>query len=143
MLILDFGGVCTFTAAEVIALELEPSDLASSVRPEAEAVVQAAKAAGSQVAILSNELSVEWVGRVPLLQQVDYVVCCSDNGIYKPDRRAFQRCLLLSGAEAEKTLVVDDEADNVTVAASLGMTAVPFESALEDPWKQVKELLDV
>ncbi len=142
LLILDFGGVCTYSPSEAIALGLDPADLAAAVRPEAESVAQQAREAGIVIAILSNELSKEWGQFVPLLQAVDHVVCCSDNGIYKPDRRAFQRCLLLSGFTAERALVVDDHPDNVAVAASIGMRSVLFNAANKDPWGEVKAALN-
>lgn len=142
LLVLDFDGVCTYSASELIERG-SAQPLAGAVRPEAEGVVASAQNQGIAVAVLSNELSQDWISDVPLLAAVEYVVCCSDNGIYKPDRRAFQRCALLAGVRPKHTVVVDDHPDNVNVAASLGMTAVLFESALEDPWKQVKELLDV
>lgn len=140
LLILDFAGVCTPSASELITSGSDTS--AISIRPECEAVVSAAQAAGITVAILSNEISREWADNVPLLSTVDHVVACSDNNIFKPDRRAFQRCLLLTGAEAERTLVVDDSSDNITVASSLGMKTVRFDSTNpEESWREVTEAL--
>ena len=140
LLILDFAGVCTPSASELITSGSDTS--AISIRPECEAVVSAAQAAGITVAILSNEISRDWADDVPLLSTVDHVVACSDNNIFKPDRRAFQRCLLLTGAEAERTLVVDDSSDNITVASSLGMQTVLFDAS--DPtasWQEVRDAI--
>jgi len=140
LLILDFAGVCTPSAAELITSGSGTS--AISIRPECEAVVRAAQASGITLAILSNEISRDWADNVPLLSTVDHVVACSDNNIFKPDRRAFQRCLLLTGAEAERTLVVDDSSDNITVASSLGMKTVRFDSTNpEESWREVTEAL--
>ncbi len=141
LLVLDFDGVCTYSAAELIGRGAART-LADAVRPEVEDLVQAIRRGGVAVAVLSNELSQDWIADVPLLAAVDHVVCCSDNGIFKPDRRAFQRCVLLAGVSPESTAVVDDSRDNVTVAGSLGMTAILFDASLDDPWKPVKELFD-
>ena len=133
LLILDFDGVCVRGLGEAMPVDPREStndaaiDLAASERPRAHEVVGAAHAAGMAVVVLSNEISETWVDRMPILQAVDHVIACSDNGILKPDRRAFQRCLLKTGADAAHTVVVDDHPDNVTVAATLGMTTVLFD----------------
>ena len=141
LLILDFGGVCTLSAAELIGLDVDPADSTAAMRDGAEEMVQAAQAAGALVFVLSNELDAQLVSSVPLLQAVDRVVLCSDNGIYKPDRRAFQRCLLLAGVEAHEAMMVDDHPDNVAVAESLGIAPVLFDPSMVDPWKSVREVL--
>jgi HAD superfamily hydrolase (TIGR01509 family) len=142
LLVLDFHGVCTLSPAELIAASVDPGDLAASARPEAREVVAAAKGAGISVMVLSNELDPEWADRIPMLTEVDKIVACSDNGIFKPDRRAFQRCMLLAGADPGQTCVVDDGADNVAVARSLGATAVHFEASEPNPWGPVYEWLE-
>lgn len=122
LLILDFEGVCTPTVSQRIADPELPMEHSA-----AQPTVERARAAGLTVVILSNEIDPGWTATHPVLGEADHIVNCADNGIFKPDRRAFQRCLLLSGANAERTLVVDDDPDNVTVAASLGMTALRFD----------------
>jgi FMN phosphatase YigB (HAD superfamily) len=122
LLILDFEGVCTPTVSQRIADPDLPLEHAAAQR-----VVERARSAGLTVVILSNEIDPGWIATHPVLADADHIVNCADNRIFKPDRRAFQRCLLLSGATAERTLVVDDDPDNVTVAASLGMTALRFD----------------
>ncbi len=140
LLILDFAGVCTPSAAELIASGAPAS--AITIRPECESLVAQAQSAGVTVAILSNEISRDWIKDVPLLATVDHLVACSDNNIFKPDRRAFQRCLLLTGATAERTVVVDDTVDNITVAASLGMSTVLFDGSDPDAgWTAVREAM--
>ncbi len=124
LLILDFDGVCTPSAAEHGCDEVV-RELAT--RPEADDVVADAQRRGIVVAVLSNELDPAWIDELELLQTVDHVVNCADNRVFKPDRRAFQRCTLLTGARADETLVVDDQPDNVAVAQSLGMMAVLFD----------------
>ena len=53
------------------------------------------------VAVLSNELDDDTVETHPVLRAVDHVVACN-TGIQKPDRRAFQRVLLLTGVGPEQ-----------------------------------------
>ncbi len=125
LVILDFEGVCTPSHAEL--LDQGVATLAIPVRPECEELVSDLANAGIATAVLSNEISAEWVDRVPLLAQVDHVINCADNKIYKPDRRAFQRCCLVAGVAAEATLVIDDGVDNVLVARTLGMAAELFD----------------
>ncbi len=125
LLILDFAGVCTPSASELRTIDAHgPIPIRSGVSN----VVTTAQEQGVTVVILSNEISTDWVLSEDLFRQVDHVVSCADNKIWKPDRRAFQRCLLLVGCDAEQTLVVDDQVDNVTVAESLGMRTVHFDN---------------
>jgi len=146
MVILDYGGVCTFTAAELIAQAEQgesPPPSTHAVRPEAEVVMAAASQAGLTTVILSNELDRAWVDQIPVLATADHIVVGSDNGIYKPDRRAFQRCLLLTNCSPDRGIVVDDQPDNVTVAASLGLHTVLFDPAwVEGSWRKVTQLID-
>ena len=121
LLLLDYGGVCTPSHDEYLA------GTANEVRPECLAVVSAARDAGVVVAILSNELASEWIERNPVLREADHVISCSDNRIYKPDRRAYQRVLLVTGASADRTLYVDDEPDNIAGASGVGMETMHFD----------------
>jgi len=123
LLLLDYGGVCTPSHGEYLAT----TDPIDDVRPAALSVVEAAQANGLQVAILSNELDPNRSTPNSLLQVAGHVICGSDNKIFKPDRRAYQRALLLAGCEADRTFYVDDEPDNVAGAEALGMTAVLFD----------------
>ncbi len=141
LLILDFDGVCTYSHHEIISNEIDVAELSDLIRPSVQEIVVAAQAAGVVVTVLSNDLPRAWLDRVELLQRVDHVLLGTDNGILKPDRRAFQRCLLLTGAQAENTVLVDDHLDNVTVARSLGMIAFHFAAGFD--WTPVKDALDV
>ncbi len=141
LLILDFDGVCTYSHDEILSKGIDVGTIENLIRPAVPDLVSAAQRAGVVVAVLSNDLPRSWIDDLDLLQNVDHVVLCSDNGILKPDRRAFQRCLLLTGSRAEHTVVVDDRRDNVTVAASLGMTAFHFDS--EFTWSAAMGALGV
>jgi len=126
LLVLDFAGVCTPTSS-IESLHLADPTGRISTREEITSLVAEARPQGVLIAILSNEISTDW--DVELFDQVDHVVNCADNQIFKPDRRAFQRCTLLTGVSPERSLVVDDHPDNITVAASLGMKTVLFDPA--------------
>ncbi len=112
LLVLDVGGVCI--------------DEEGATDPTVAGVIDAAKERGLTVAVLSNELDNATIATHPLLQRVDHVVSCN-RGIQKPDRRAFQRVLLLTGIDADRTLVVDDAGDNVRGAQAAGTTALHFD----------------
>ena len=137
MLVLDFDGVCTLSSSELQTYARAPA-LHEVVRPGARQAVATAKERNITTVVLSNELDAAWVEEVPLLAEVDHVIICSENGILKPDRRAFQRCALLGGHEPQQVLVVDDQADNITVAESLGMATLLFDiSAPAASWELV------
>jgi len=127
LLILDFDGVCVRGLGEAVSSDSYATDDASVARPEMSLLVATARERGTVTVILSNEINTSWSTEFPILERVDHVVNCADNGILKPDRRAFQRCLLLTGKNAESALVVDDDPDNVNVAESLGMRSILFD----------------
>ncbi|MGI9607874.1 MAG: HAD-IA family hydrolase [Acidimicrobiales bacterium] len=144
LLVLDFEGVCTLGAAELVAASrgAVARSLADSIRPECPPIVRAAQTSGVAVVVLSNEISATWATSVPFLAEVDHVIACTDNGILKPDRRAFERVTLMTGVDAESVLVVDDNADNIHVAASLGMHTITFDTtAPTDSWERVGDRL--
>ena len=127
LLVLDYGGVCTMSHRELVGAGLQ-TDRFNAERSECLRVVLAAQALGMQVAVLSNEIDRAWVEQSTLLAQVDHVLACSDNGILKPDRRAYQRALLISRCAPERTLFVDDEVDNVRGAQGAGLATMLFDT---------------
>lgn len=137
LVILDFSGVCTPSMAELVEAAAESQ---IPIRPGIDQLIVEAKGIGATVLILSNEISTDWELSVDIFSTVDQVVSCADNKIWKPDRRAFQRCLHLSGRSAAHTLVVDDEIDNITVAASLGMQTIHFDVA--EPEQSIQQIAE-
>jgi len=109
-----------------------PSDRFNAERPECVPFVLAVQALEMQVAVLSNEIDREWVKQSSVLACVDHVIACSDNGILKPDRRAYQRALLVSGCAPERALFVDDEIDNVRGAQGAGLAVMLFDARAAD-----------
>jgi putative hydrolase of the HAD superfamily len=128
LLVLDYGGVCTMSHRELVGAAVQ-ADRFNAERPECLTLVLAVQALGVRVAVLSNEIDRAWVERSTLLSRVDHVLACSDNRILKPDRRAYQRALLVTGCAADRTLFVDDEVDNVRGAQGAGLDAMLFDTS--------------
>jgi putative hydrolase of the HAD superfamily len=140
LLVLDYGGVCTLSHRELA--DGPVVDPVNAERDESLRAVLAAQAAGLKVVILSNEVDRAWAEHSPVLAQVDHILPCTDNGILKPDRRAYQRALLVTGCRADRSLFVDDEIDNVRGAQAAGLEAILFD--ITDPtasWHEIREAL--
>lgn len=101
------------------------------IRPEAEAAVRIAQAAGCPLAILSNELDLFYGegfrARVPLLAAFDVIVDATHTGILKPDPRAYDDCARALGVAPGECVFVDDQPRNIDGARRAGMIAVPFD----------------
>lgn len=140
LLLLDYGGVCTPSHHEYLAATAPIED----VRPESPQVIEAAQAAGMSVIVLSNELDPTQIEPNAVLSMVDHVICGLDNKIFKPDRRAYQRALLVSGCDASRTLFVDDDADNVAGANGVGMATMLFDPVnASKQWAEIAKRLGV
>ena len=123
-----------------------PSD--SLIRWACIDVVERALAASISVSVLTNDLRTfhgpEWERDIALLQRVNHLIDCSETGILKPDPRAFERALEITGFTAEKVLFVDDQPLSVTAAEALGIDALWFDIAHPDEsWAAVAELIEV
>lgn len=97
-------------------------------------VVKRLKAAGYGVYGLTN-WSAETFPMVrdtyPVFQEFDGIVVSGEEHLLKPDA-AIYKCLLERYAlQAEESLFVDDNADNVAGARNVGMKAIQFTSAEE------------
>lgn len=67
----------------------------------------------------------------PVFQELDGIVVSGEEHLLKPDA-AIYKCLLERYAlQAEESLFVDDNADNVAGARNVGMKAIQFTSAVE------------
>lgn len=106
-------------------------DPAAGIRPEALAAIDAAKAAGRKLAILSNELDLfngpEFRGKLPFLAAFDLIVDATYTGILKPARRAFGFVTDGLRLPAERCVFVDDQLKNIKGAAAVGMKTVHFD----------------
>jgi putative hydrolase of the HAD superfamily len=119
---------------------LAPSDLAwliasdvaswSVYHDEVWALAARFRAKGGRTAFLSNS-GPEVMARVradhPLEARFDAVVISCEVGLAKPDPRIFRLCLDRLGLPAAAALFVDDRADNVEGAASVGLQTLQFE----------------
>lgn len=123
VVVFDFEGVCTPTAGEFIARSGEVATL----RPGLAAVIEQLRSRGVHIALLSNEFDRRWIASIDGFPDFDDVFVGSDNRIFKPDRRAFQRVLLAVGCDAHACLVIDDDETNCRVARSIGCAAIRFD----------------
>lgn len=106
------------------------TDVESVIRPEAVAIIHAAKAAGKKLAILSNELDLfygaDFRSRLPLLQLFDVIVDATYTGILKPDPRAYGAVVEALGGRAQDCVFVDDQKRNADGGLKVGMQVVHF-----------------
>lgn len=123
-MVLDYDGVCTPSFRELVA---EAGSVLAPLRSELSGVIDELRARGSQVALLSNEFDREWCADIEGFPAFDHIFVGSDNRIFKPDRRAFQRVLHVAKVQPAHCLVVDDNEDNCRVARSIGCAVVHFD----------------
>lgn len=120
-----------WTRMETFVRRARGADPASAIRPEAVAAVQAARAAGRRLAVLSNELDLfygaDFRARLPLLEAFEVIVDATYSGILKPDPRAYAAVSEALGLAAGDCLFVDDQARNVVGAQAAGMQALLFD----------------
>lgn len=107
------------------------ADVNAVIRPEAVATIEAAKAAGKRLAILSNELDLfygaDFRSRLPLLQLFDVIVDATYTGILKPDPRAYTEVAEALGLMAGECVFVDDQKRNADGGVTAGMQVVHFD----------------
>jgi putative hydrolase of the HAD superfamily len=107
------------------------ADVEAVIRPEAVAIICAAKAAGKKLAILSNELDLfygaDFRKRLPLLQLFDVIVDATYTGILKPDPRAYAAVTEALGLSAGECVFVDDQKRNADGGVKAGMLVVHFD----------------
>ena len=109
------------------------ADVDAVIRPEAVAAIEAAKAAGCRLAVLSNELDLFYGAgfrtRLPLLALFDVIVDATHTRILKPDPRAYEICIAQLGLAAHDCVFVDDQLRNIDGARRVGMRVVHFDVA--------------
>lgn len=131
----------TWDRMERLVQRARGDDPDAVVRPETEALVRAAHAAGCRLAILSNELDLFYGRalreRMALLRLFDVIVDATYTGVLKPDPRAYRDCLSQLGVEAADARFVDDQLRNVEGARRIGLPTVHFD--VLDPVRSVRE----
>jgi putative hydrolase of the HAD superfamily len=118
----------TWNDMETLVRRARGADVEAILRPEALAAIEAARAAGCKLAVLSNELDlfygVDFRQRLPLLHLFDVVVDATYTHILKPDPRAYQQCLDELKLPAQACVFVDDQWRNIHGARKAGWRAV-------------------
>jgi putative hydrolase of the HAD superfamily len=121
-----------WTDMQTLVKRARGEDVEKIIRPEAIAAIEAAKAMGCKLAILSNELDLfygaDFRSRLPLLGLFDVIVDATYTNILKPDARAYQLCMDELGIHHPADLVfVDDQPKNVQGALAVGWQAVQLD----------------
>jgi putative hydrolase of the HAD superfamily len=101
------------------------------VRPETLALINAARAAGKRLAILSNELDLFYGAalrqRMACLQHFEVVVDATYTQVLKPHPQAYARCLQALQLQPQECLFVDDQMRNIEGARAVGMQTQWFD----------------
>jgi putative hydrolase of the HAD superfamily len=104
---------------------------AEVIRPEFVEIVDAARAAGVRLAVLSNELDLfygaDFRTKLPFLEHFEVIVDATYTGILKPDPRAYEACLGELHLTAGDCVFVDDQDRNIKGAEKVGLRAVAFD----------------
>jgi putative hydrolase of the HAD superfamily len=120
-----------WTRMETFVRRARGADPAAAIRPEAVVAIEAARAAGCRLAVLSNELDLfygaDFRARLPLLSRFELIVDATHTGILKPDARAYQAVLDGLGVPAHEAVFVDDQLRNVRGAQAVGLQTVHFD----------------
>jgi len=108
-------------------------DCESIIRPN-QGAVQWAKLlhqAGFPLTLLSNmplELSRHVTKSFPILSTFEHLIYSCDHRSIKPDLAIYRNCLERLNAAPQDILYLDDRAENIEAAASLGISAVLFDT---------------
>ena len=134
----DVVGIADPGAAMHLLFERHESEL---IRPEWVRLIADAQAAGTQVGILTNDLSYfhpqEWIDRLEVLRAVDHLIDLSATDYLKPDPQAFEVAIRVLGVEASDVIFVDDQPFNLTGAHDAGMETILFD--VTDPVESVAQ----
>jgi putative hydrolase of the HAD superfamily len=84
-----------------------------------------------KLAVLSNSPPglVRWLAEWRMIDLFDVVFCSGDEGVIKPDPRAFEVTLRRLGVRSEEAVFIDDTIDHVKAARKLGLHGVFFATA--------------
>lgn len=131
----------TWTDMRTLVRRARGADPDRVARPETVALIEAARAAGRRLAILSNELDLfygaDLRGRMACLRGFDAIVDATHTGVLKPDPRAYAMACEAVGLPASACVFVDDQPVNVEGARRAGLVAVAFD--VTDPARSCAE----
>jgi len=84
-----------------------------------------------KLAVLSNSPPglLRWLNDWGILELFDVVFCSGDEGVIKPDPRAFQVTLERLGVEPKEAVFIDDTMEHVEAALGLGLHGIHFTTA--------------
>jgi 2-haloacid dehalogenase len=119
-------------AREIMAWAERSEEMVAGEIPGTSSILDRLKAAGYPCYGLTNMEAETFplrLERFACLQHLDGIVVSGFERVAKPDPEIYLRLLHRYGLAARHTLMVDDDARNVTAARSLGMPAVRFSSA--------------
>lgn len=116
------------------------------LRPGAVALIHDAKAAGIRVGIHTNDLTSfhdrEWLDKMTILRKFEVMVDGRTDGVYKPDREAFELMVERMGMNAQDIVFVDDQPVNIAGAEEVGMVCVHLDPTNPEPaYGRVRQLL--
>lgn len=116
------------------------------VRPGARQLIADAKAAGIPVGILTNDLTAfhdqEWLARMTVLREFDFMVDGRTDGVHKPDARAYLLMAERMGVTPSECVFIDDQPANIAGAEAVGMQCVPLDPVDPEPaFARARELL--
>lgn len=116
---------------ETLVQRARGADVEAVIRPEAVLAIDAARAAGCKLAVLSNELDLfygaDFRRRLPLMALFDVVVDATYTHILKPDPRAYAQCVAELGVNASDCVFVDDQRRNIEGGRRAGLQVVHFD----------------
>ena len=111
--------------------EMYACDESDIVRPEAIEAIDAARAAGIPVAVLTNDLAAfhgpAWYPSLEISKHITLVVDGSVTGVLKPDPAAYADVAARLDMLASRCIFVDDQVRNVRGAESAAMLAEHFD----------------
>jgi len=110
---------------------LRQTDPNAVVRPQMQRLIYAARDAGIQVGVLSNEFELfygtDMVDQIDVLRVMNAIVDATHTKILKPDPRAYALALEALHCRAAEVLFVDDQFRNIAGAIQAGLQAQYFD----------------
>ncbi|TWO72853.1 HAD-IA family hydrolase [Caenimonas sedimenti] len=120
-----------WTEARMLMQQGQDDRPEATTRPEAMAAVQAVRAAGRRVGVLSNEMDLfngpEFRTRLPIMGLMHTIVDATYTGILKPDARAYRAVAEALDVPLAQCLMVDDQPRNIEGARQAGMQVEWFD----------------
>jgi len=134
----EFYDWCVAQIAETHEVQVPPLRLdamleacmGKTLRPEMRSLVIEIKAAGHQTALLTNIFAERrnWLHSIFPPGTIDVYADSSELGMRKPELRIYQRLVEMLGRRPEEIAFVDDFAENLSPARSMGIVDILFES---------------